>query len=156
VIAECAADLVARIETVPSLANSTGISLGGRGADPGLVNIPLPACWVTFSHHQVDESPYGPGSSTMPTPSSRGSGGSVPQIENTLATFIAVLYVPYIDDNDLLTVEYPLLEAVIKAVKFNFGKAPNGDRWRFLGQILKVISPKRLVYEQHYTLRMMI
>ena len=147
-IAEDAADLVARIVTVPALAATTGITLGGKGADPGLINIPLPACWVTFSHHQVDENPYGP--------SSRGAPGSVPQVENTLATFAAVIFVPYIDDNDMLTVQFPLLEAVIKAVKANMGQAPSGNRWRFVGQKLSLVQPTRLGYEQHYTLRMMI
>jgi hypothetical protein len=154
VLAECLSDLAARINTVPSLAGKVGINLLGRGADPGLVNSPLPVCTVTFSHQQVDEK------SIVST--SRDTSGSIPAQENLLTTYMAIIFVPNGDGNDYLTVELPLLEAAIRAVKMGNGSgtraqlSPSGYVWRFLGQKLSLVQPARLGFEQHYTLRMMI
>ena len=149
-IAEQAADLAARIRTVSALATRAGLALGGQGTDPSLIKVPLPAAWIMYMHDQVDEVPYGQ--------QSRNSPGNVPSVEVMIGTFSVVIYVPYVDENDLLTVQFPLLESVIKAVKLGGGAvndarvAPAGMRWRYLGQKLSLVYPDRLAYEQHYTL----
>jgi hypothetical protein len=144
-IADNAEDLVARVTSVPALANSAGLALGGRGADPALTKIPLPAAWIMFGKDQVNEPPYG-------TSQSGGSGGMVPMGENVQQVFSIVIYVPYLSQDDLLTVQFPLLEAVIAAVRGNGRAAPSGNRWRYIGQKLAMVYPDRLAYEQHYTL----
>jgi hypothetical protein len=144
-IAENAEDLVARVTSVPALATSAGLALGGRGADPALTKIPLPAAWIMFGKDQVNEPPYG-------TSQSGGFGGMVPQIENIQQVFSVVIYVPYISQDDLLTTQYPLLESVIAAVRGNGRPAPSGHRWRYIGQKLAMVYPDRLAYEQHYTI----
>jgi hypothetical protein len=143
-IADNAADLVTRVASVPALANSAGLALGGRGADPALTKIPLPAAWIMFGKDQVNEQPYG-------TSQSGGFGGMVPQIENIQQVFSVVIYVPYTSQDDLLTVQYPLLEAVVAAVRGDGRAAPSGHRFRYIGQKLAMVYPDRLAYEQHYT-----
>jgi hypothetical protein len=143
-ISENAADLVARVTSVPALTASAGFALGGRGSDPGLVKIPLPAAWIMFGKDQVDEAPYGT--------SQTGGGGLVPTGENIQQIFSVVIYVPYLSQDDLLNVQFPLLEAVITAVRGNGEPAPSGNRWRYIGQKLAMVYPDRLAYEQHYTL----
>lgn len=144
-IAENAADLVARVTSVPALANSAGLALGGRGADPALTKIPLPAAWIMFGKDQVDESPYG-------SSQSGGRGSLIPNGENIQQVFSVVIYVPYLSQDDLLTVQFPLLESVVAAVRGNGQAAPSGNRWRYIGQKLAMVYPDRLAYEQHYTL----
>jgi hypothetical protein len=63
-----------------------------------------------------------------------------------------VIYVPYVSQDDLLTVQFPLLESVIAAVRDNGSEATSGNRWRYIGQKLAMVYPDRLAYEQHYTL----
>ena len=63
-ITELAADILARIKTVPTLEESTSLSIGGRSGDPGLVKIPLPACWITFAKDESDEQSYTHGPSS--------------------------------------------------------------------------------------------
>ncbi|MGZ3325701.1 MAG: hypothetical protein ACXU85_00990 [Xanthobacteraceae bacterium] len=144
-ISENAEDLVARVTSVPALATSAGLALGGRGADPALTKIPLPAAWIMFGKDQVDESPYGTSQSGM-------RGGLTPNGENVQQVFSVVIYVPYVSQDDLLTVQFPLLESVIAAVRGDGKPAPSGNRWRYTGQKLAMVYPDRLAYEQHYTL----
>jgi hypothetical protein len=144
-IADIAADLVERVTSVPALANSSGLAIGGRGADPALTKIPLPAAWIMFGKDQVDESPYG-------SSQSGGRGGLIPNGENIQLVFSVVIYVPYVSQDDLLTVQLPLLESVIAAVRDSGRAAPSGHRWRYIGQKLAMVYPDRLAYEQHYTI----
>jgi hypothetical protein len=144
VISECAADLAARVRSVPALANSAAFALGGKGTDPALKEIPLPAAWLALNLEQVDEDPL--------DRSTRYAPGIVPEVQMMVATFPVLVIVPYIDETDLITNQYPLLESVVKAVKASGGEAPSGHRWRYIGQRLAFVYPDRLGYEQRYTL----
>lgn len=138
-IAECAADLLAKVRTVAALANSASLSIGGRSADPGMLKIPLPAAWVTLRKDVSDERDYEHGPAS----------GMISPSPILLATFAVTIFVPYIDDNDLLAVQYPLLESIISTVHAN--ESPSGYRWRYAGQRIALVYPDRLAYEQHFT-----
>lgn len=138
-IAELAADILAKVQTVSTLETQTGLSIGGRSADPGLLQIPLPAVWITLKADIVDQRDYthGPESGVI-TPS-----------QAMMSTFCVTVFVPYVDDADLLATQYPLLEAVAAAVHGT--EAPSGYRWRYIGQQIALVYPDRLAYEQRYT-----
>jgi hypothetical protein len=144
-ISENAADLVARVASVAGFEGRVGLAIGGRGADPAMTKIQLPAAWVLFGKDQVDESPYG-------SSQSGSRGGLIPNGENIQQVFSVVIYVPYLSQDDLLGNQFPLLESVIAAVRDNGREAPSGNRWRYIGQKLAEVKPERLGYEQHYTL----
>ncbi len=139
-IAECAADLLAKVQTVAALVDRTSLSIGGRSADPGLVKVPLPAAWITFGKEESDEQSYERGDPS----------GVVHEAQLMIATFPVNIFIPYIDDIDLLTVQFPLLEAVIAAGHAKI--SPSGLAWRFTGQRIALVYPDRLAYEQRYTL----
>ena len=145
-IAENAADLLARVKSIAALTNSAGLAIGGRAGDPSLLKIPPPAAWILFGGDQVDEDPH--------TAGGRGGPGMVPGVEVILAIFRVLVYVAFIDDNDLIANQYPLLELVIRAIRGQ--QAPSGHRWRYLGQKLTLVYNDRLAYEQRYTLDMVI
>jgi hypothetical protein len=144
-ISENAADLVARVTSVTEFGGRAGLAIGGRGSDPELKTIPLPAAWVMFGSDQVDEAPYG-------SSQSGGHGGLIPNGENVRQVFKVIIFVPYLTQEDLLTNQFPLLESVIAAVRDNGREAPSGNRWRYIGQRLAMSYPDRLIYEQRYTL----
>lgn len=143
-ISEVVRDLVTKVSSVASLENSTGAALGGKGTDPGLVKLPLPAAWVMYAKDDVDEEPFGHG---------RGPG-SVPGREVVLATCSVLIYVPYTTQDNLLDVQFPLIESVITTIRGT--KGPSGHKWRYMGQKLALVYPDRLAYEQHYTLTAMV
>lgn len=154
-IAECAADLLARVRSVSALVDRTGLSLGGHSIDPGLLKIPLPAAWVMYKGDKPDEAPYGD--------SAQGGGGIVPSSEVMLASWRVVVYVAYTDDADLLNIQFPLLEAVKTAIKTTVTtgplggvESPNGYSWRYIGEKLALVYNDRLAYEQYYTLQMVV
>lgn len=138
-ISECAADLLAKVKTVPALAISAALSLGGKSADPGLLKIPLPAAWVMLTKDASDEPSYehGPDSGVI-------HAGPV-----LLATFSVNVFTAYSDDANMLTATYPMLEAI--AVAIHATESPSGFRWRYAGQRVALVYPDRLTYEQRYT-----
>jgi hypothetical protein len=142
-IAENARDLVERVNSVPGIL-SAGLALGGRGSDPAMTKIPLPAAWIMFGKDRVNEEPYGSSQSSR-------FGGMVPMGENVQQIYSVVIYIPYQSQDDLLTVQFPLLESVIEAVRGGGKEAPSGHRWRYIGQKLAMVYPDRLAYEQSYT-----
>ena len=143
-IAECAADILAKVKTVPEFTTATGVmvglSIGGRSNDPGMLKIPLPAAWVSLKSDQTDEQEYTHGPSS----------GFIPNPQMMMATYAVMVFVPYVDDDDLLANQYPLLEAVASAVHAT--ESPAGLRWRYIGQRIALVYPDRLAYEQRYTL----
>jgi hypothetical protein len=139
-IAEIAADLLAKVQSVAGLETSAGLSIGGRSQDPGLLKVPLPAAWCSLKTDQTDEQDYthGPGSGLI-LPSQRMMG-----------TWAVMVFIPYIDDADLLATQFPLLEAVANAVHGT--TTPSGFAWRYIGQRIALVYPDRLAYEQRFTL----
>ncbi len=140
-ISEQVADLVAKVQTVTALAASSGLAIGGRGEDPGMVKMPLPAAWIMFTKQEPGESPYS---------TSGARPGLVPTSEASVLVCSVLIYLPYDTQDDLLLVQFPLLEAVVKAVHAT--QAPNKNRWRYMEQKLALVFPDRLAYEQSYTL----
>lgn len=140
-IAENVGDFIAKLVTVPALANSSGLALGGKGVDAGLRQVALPCAWVMYAKDDADEEPF-------------GSGGHQPGLVASpgvmKVTISILIYLPYSDQVDLLTIQFPLLETVVKAIHGT--RAPSGHRWRYLGQKLALVYPDRIAYEQHYTL----
>lgn len=139
-IAEIAADLVGKVRSVTAISTRSGLSLGGRSGDPGLLKIPLPAAWVTMKGDQVDERDYTHGPES----------GLVSKWQPMMATYAVTVFIPYLDDADLLATQYPLLRAISDAVHGT--EAPSGYRWRYIGQKIALVYFDRLAYEQHYTL----
>ena len=138
-IAALAADLLAKFRTVPALENSASLSIGGRSSDPGLVKVPLPVAWLTFSRDASDEQSYEHGPAS----------GMIHAAPLMIATFSATIFVPYLSDDDLLSTQYPLLLAAVNAVHAT--ESPSGMRWRYAGQRIALVYPDRLAYEQRYT-----
>lgn len=154
-ITECAADLLTRVRNVTSLAgDKTGLTIGGKTPDPSLLKPNPPFAWVMYDGEQPDEAPYGS--------SSQGGYGLVPDQELMLSKWIVLVYLPYVNDSDLLTTQYPLLEAVALSVKTSITdpnggiQFPNGYRWRYAGQKRALVYHDRVAYEQHYTLQIPI
>jgi len=136
VIAECAQDLFAKIAavqvgTATPLAQSVGLTVGGQGADPGMVQIPLPAAWV-LPASGINQTPEN--LLTMP-----------PRTQMQMSTYVVMLHLPYASQSVLLTDYYPLLEAVQQAI--NGTTAPGGSRWWAKGYKLEAINKDRLIYE---------
>lgn len=138
-ITALAQDLLTRVESLAALTNRTGLSIGGRTNDPGLLKIPLPAAWIVLKNDTVDESSFQRGPES----------GLVPPSQEMMATFAITLFVPYINDADLLTTQYPLLESVWGAIHAK--ESPSGYRWRYIGQHIALVYPDRICYEQRFT-----
>ena len=75
----------------------------------------------------------------------------VPATQIMLGTWAVTIFVPYVDDTDMLATQYPLLEAVRDAIHAT--DAPSGERWCYLGQKIALVYPDRLAYEQRYSVR---
>lgn len=140
-ISENLEDFVDKVKSVPVLASSAGLAIGGKATDPGLLKIPLPAAWIMYTSDNPDEPPYGRGGEQP---------GMVPAVEVLLATVSVLVYLPYTTQDDLLQNQFPVLESVVKAIRGT--TAPSGHRWRYIGQRLAFVYPDRIAYEQHYTL----
>jgi hypothetical protein len=139
VIAELADDLLTKVRGVTTLASRTSLSIGGKSGDPGLLKIDLPAAWAKFANDESDERSYERGPDS----------GLVSEAQLQMATFIVTILIPYTDDDDLLTVQYPLLEEVIAAVHAT--DSPTGFRWRYRKQRIALVYTDRLAYEMHFT-----
>lgn len=133
------ADIANKVRTVPALSANSGLALGGRGADPGLARVPLPAAWVLF-HGDADDDEA----------ASRPHARFIPSSQSLLLTVSLMIYVPYTSEADLLTVQLPLLRAVRGAIHAT--DAPSGHRWCYWGQTLRLVQPDKLGYEQRYFL----
>jgi hypothetical protein len=132
-IAENSAHLVSLIQGIAVLSKSTGLAAGGRTPDPGLLKIPLPAAWVLYAGDKPNEPQTGFNASN----------------QVLTANYVVMIYIPYISAADLEANQYPMIEAVIQAIRGQ--QAPKGQRWRYEGQKLSVVNPDRLAYEQRYS-----
>lgn len=132
-IAENSAQLVTLIQGIPVLAKSTGLAAGGKAPDPALTKIPLPAAWVLYAGDKPNEPQTGFNASN----------------QVLTANYVVMIYVAYISAADLEATQYPMIEAVIQAIRGQ--QAPHGQRWRYEGQKLSVVNPDRLAYEQRYS-----
>ena len=138
-IAQLGADILAKVKTVPALATQTGLTIGGHSQDPGLLKVSLPAAWIVMKGDQIDDDP---------SMTHGASTGFVAFSQTMLAVWSVTVFVPYVDDNDLLTVQYPLLELVINAVH---GTATIAHQWCYIGQKIALVFPDRLAYELRFS-----
>jgi len=129
-----ATSLLGLIRTNPALASVTGLALGGRGDDAGLVDVPVPFAWVTFIGDENTD------------PKKEGIVANPPTL---LLKYAVIIGIPYTSEEDLLTVQYPLLRAVCLSI--NGQQSPTGSRWRYIGTRPPAINPDRQVFSQLYT-----
>lgn len=136
-----AADILAKISSVPTLENTTSFTIGGKAFDPALKEIALPACRLLTLSDTPGEDPYSLGTD-------RGEE-VVARVQVQKAMFGALIILPYLDDADYLGIELPLVVAVRMAMQ---GKeSPSGHRWRYFDMHKDFIFPDRLAFIQRYT-----
>jgi hypothetical protein len=140
VIASAASDLAERLSAVPALSGRVGMSLGGRGSDPAMTKVPLPAAWLVLAKH----TPVDPDTHPVHTPKS----------QMVAVGFTVLLFFPYAAQEELVSTWYPLLEDIIRAVRGE--QTPSGTTWRYGGSSLKVVAPDRLGYEVAFTAHVVI
>jgi len=130
--------LYSLISGVTELATSTGTSVGGQLPDPTVVEGPVPAAWIVYAGR-------------APIETSRN--GVVAQSTPCKNLFVVMVYLDNSQGQDnLLSVQIPILEKVVKAVA---GKeVPNEASYRFSfeGERLASINPKRLSYEMRFSI----
>lgn len=128
-------DLYTKLATVSALANSAGFAVGGKQSDPALTKIPLPAAWVLLGNDKPmdDET------------------GLVPATQVLLVEYLVLVYVPYTSQSDLIGTQFPLLRSARTSIHAT--TAPNGYRWKYMGQKLVLVNPDRLCFEQRYAIR---
>jgi hypothetical protein len=141
VIADLASDLLAKVQTVTALLDSSSLTLGGKATDPGMLKMAVPCAWVSMKGDTEDESSY----------SAQTGGSLVMATQILLGTWAVTIFVPYVDDADLLANQYPLLESVRDAIHAT--DSPSGERWAYLSQKIALVYPDRLAYEQRYAVR---
>ena len=131
----CAADLYTKIQAIPAIASATGLAVGGKTPDPGLTKMPLPAAWILFD-----------GATSTLDPNSRLPSTNLPAV----LSYAAMLYVPYIGQQDLIANQLPLVELVAKTVHGT--DAPTGQRWRFSTAKLVLVNADRMCYRINFLL----
>ncbi len=133
-LSDTAQDIFTKVSSIPALANSTGLTVGGQAPDAGLTKVPLPAAWVLLSSL---------------TNENTGLLANVPPtVANTVLQQTIMLHVPYISQSDLITNQLPLLEAVITAIQGTTiaGFSLNSQRWNLHSLTLFAVNPDRLIY----------
>jgi hypothetical protein len=136
-LAELATDLLEKVRTVTALADSVALTIGGKANDPDLTKIPLPAAWVVLRKEGKDTTPY----------DHTDSSGVVDEL-TIAAIWTVTVMVPYTNDEDMLGVQFPLLESVRKAIHKT--ESPSGFRWSYMNQRIALVYTNRLAYEQTY------
>jgi hypothetical protein len=133
-LAACAQDVFTKISALPALAQSTGLTVGGQEADPGLTKIPLPAAWVLFT-----------GANNQNTGILENRP---PTLSNVLIEQTVMLHLPYESQSDLIAVQLPLMEAVINAIQGTpIGSADvASQRWNFNSTKLVGLNPDRQIF----------
>lgn len=132
-IAENASDLLNKIATVSALATSHGLTVGGGKIDPSETKIPLPSAWVLFAAEKEQDQEL----------------GMVLKTQTINGNYIVLIDVPFISQSDLISNQFPLLDAVRASIHGT--NTPRGFRWKFDGQRLLLINPDRMRYEQTYS-----
>ena len=132
-LSAAAHDLYTKIQAIPALASSTGLTVGGREPDPGLTQIPLPAAWILLS--QFDNENLGTLLNRPPT------------VANVRALYGVMLYVPYKSQSDLIDNQLPLLEQVIAAIQGTpIANTGASQRWSLQSGKLVLLNTDRLGY----------
>ena len=114
-LSDCVNDIYTKVQGIPALAASTGLTLGGKEPDPGMTKIPLPAAWVLI-----------PAGENMNTGDLENRP---PTLANVRLMQDVFLHVPYLSQSDLLTNQVPLIEAVVAAIQGTSVAIGGGPRW---------------------------
>lgn len=138
-ISELATDILNKVKngTSTSFGNPkrVGMASGGKNLDPLMTKSIRPACWIVFLNDQ-----------NVDAQDNQGSCGSMFKY-----TFVVKILLDYSTEEDLLTNQLPVLEAVQLAV--NGQQGPIGSRkWLYEGQTIDELSANRMVYDQTYTI----
>jgi hypothetical protein len=137
-LAELASDLLAKVSAVPALEFKTSLTIGGKSADPDLTKIPLPAAWIVMRKEGKDVAPH-----------ERTDRSGVVDEYTLAGIWTVTVMVPYTTSEDLIDVQYPLIESVRKAIHKTEG--PVGSMgWAYMGQRIALVYTDRLAYEQSY------
>jgi hypothetical protein len=138
-IAEHAEQLRDLVVSVGGWSTTPALSIGGKSGDPGLIKIPIPAAWIRLQQDMPD---------APEDNRERGAVSGYVGPNQVQALYAVTIFLPYTDDDNLLTEQFPRLTGVINAV--HSIDAPGGSRWRYAGQRIALVYPDRLAYEQHY------
>lgn len=133
-ITELTQDLINKIISVPQFQNRVGAAVGGTENDPTLAKAPLPYSWVIFEGSQ---------------PVNAEEGGSKYRLVRY--GFTAIVGIAYgVSDQDLLTNQLPIFEAVEQAVSGTEAHKM-ASLWEYHGVELTKIDPDRMVYRMHFS-----
>ena len=110
-IDKLAADLLAKLQAIPALANSCGLDLVGDLPDPGGAKITPPAAWIILRKFVNTRD----GADKEPLPAQPIIGR---------IAFVVGLYLP---TSGQIATQMPLLEQVCKAIQGT--TSPSGQRW---------------------------
>lgn len=130
-LGDCVLDIYTKIQTLPALASSTGLTLGGKEPDPGMTKIPLPAAWVLI-----------PAADNMNIGDLENRPPSLANVRLQQSIF---LHLPYISQTDLLANQVPLLESVVATVQGTSVGTAGGPRWNLHSFKMAAINTDRII-----------
>ncbi len=133
-IAECAQDLLTKVQSIPALASSTGLAIGGVLPDPGATKIALPAAWIL--HKRAKNTRDGAANIALPS-----------TVAQALLTYVVALYVP--TSNQIAT-QLPLMQSVLKAIHGTTG--PSGQRWYWESHDLASFNVDRMIFPMFFSI----
>lgn len=129
-----AADLVAKLKTVPELEGRVGLAVGGTDIDPINRDLKRPACWAVFTGLQVLDD-------------SQISTQSV----STVYSFVVKILIDYGTESDLVGVHFPLLETIVESVKGTEITDLPFHSWSFNGLVMESLDADRQVWTMSLT-----
>ena len=132
-IAECAQDLLTKVQSIPALASSTGLALVGTLPDPGATKLTLPAAWIL--HKRAKNTRDAAANIALPS-----------TVAQTLLTYVVALYMP---TSNLIATQLPLMQAVLKAIHGT--TAPSGQRWYWESHDLASFNEDRMIFPMFFS-----
>ena len=133
-------DILAKVRTVPDLADTTLITVGGVVEDRKAITLPAARILYLGDHEYEDSSPNTPRSNEE---------AIIPAVQMMLSTVVVLIMFPYVDDTAVIASYESTLESVKRAIH---GKeSSSGHRWRDIGCTKALIYADRIGYEQRFT-----
>ena len=138
-IAEIAQDLITKVKATTGSPFGTpvqrvGLAAGGKGIDPMMERVARPAAWVIYlGDEQLEQGLEG------------SCGASI------RLNFVVKVIMDYDTESDLLTNQYPILEAVINGIHGRDG-ITGTKRWKYEGQSLDELTGNRMIFDQRYSI----
>jgi hypothetical protein len=125
-IAELATNLMDKLKSVAAMGNRVGLAAAGGITDPSMASVPLPAAWIMYEGDGIQY--------------------RSPQQGDIDYIFTVALMVSYVDQQDLLNIQLPTLEALARSVSGQ-ESTDFAMRWQYQGAQLVDVFTDRLVYE---------